>query len=198
MSKTAILILAAGESKRMGKPKQLLPYNDSTLLSHTIQQTKSIDRSQTFVVVGAYFKEVFDSIRSQSKSITVVINKDWEKGMGSSLSKGIEFIKKKGIYDRVLVTLSDMPLISQEHYEALIEGSVSKAKRIIVTQYKETSGVPAVFDKSLFNELSLLVDDDGAKPLIKKYKKEVSSVITETPYFDVDTSEAYQKLIDLS
>ena len=198
MSKTAILILAAGESKRMGKPKQLLPYNDTTLLSHTIEQTKSIDRSDTFVVVGAYFKEVFDSIRSQSKSITVIINKDWEKGMGSSLSKGIEFIRKKEKYDRVLVTLSDMPLIEKNHYEDLMDAANNKAKRIIITKYKETSGVPAVFDKSLFNELTLLADENGAKPVIKKYKKEVSEVFTETPFFDVDTKEAYQKLKKLT
>lgn len=198
MSKTAILIIAAGESKRLGEPKQLLPYNGTTLLSHAIEQTKTIEKSQTFVVVGAYFKEVFQSIRKQSKSITVVINKDWEDGMGSTLSKGIEFIRNKKIYDRVLVTLSDLPLVTKEHYEQLIEKSIQTGKRIVITKYENTSGVPAVFHNSLYNELSILSNEEGAKPIIKKYKKEVISIDSKAPFFDVDTKEMYQKLLNLS
>lgn len=197
-TKTAILILAAGGSKRMGEPKQLLDYQDETLLSHAIQQTLPIENAETFVVVGAHLKEVFNSIRDYSKSITVIVNQDWEKGMGSSLSKGIQFISDKNEFDRVLITLGDLPLIEQDHYELLIDKSLTTNKRIMITKYKSNSGVPAVFEKSLFNELSNLSDDDGAKPLIQKYKKEVSAVPTETPYFDVDTPDAYQKLRNLS
>lgn len=196
MSKTAILILAAGESKRLGKPKQLLPYKKTTLLSHTIEQLKPIENSQIFVVVGAFFQEVFQSIRGQS--VTVLKNQQWENGMGSSLSKGIEFIKKKDLYDRVLVTLSDLPLTTTSHYQELISLSISSRKRIILTDYKGISGVPAVFDKSLFNELSLLNSDEGAKPVISKYKKEVLKLISKTPYFDIDTKETYQELLELS
>ena len=196
MSKIAILILAAGESKRLGQPKQLLPYKKTNLLAHTIEQVKPIERSEVFVVIGAHFSDVFQSIRGQK--ITVLKNNDWENGMGSSLSKGIEFIKKKGSFDRVLVTLSDLPLMTLSHYEDLISLSISSRKRIILTDYEELSGVPAIFDKSLFNELSLLKDDEGAKPVIGKYKKEVLKLTSKTPYFDVDTKEEYQKLLKLS
>ena len=196
MSKTAILILAAGESKRLGEPKQLLPYKKTNLLAHAIEQVKSIERSEVFVVIGAHFSDIFQSIRGQK--ITVLKNNNWEKGMGSSLSKGIEFIKKKGSFDRVLVTLSDLPLVTLSHYEELISLSKTSRKRIILTDYEDTSGVPAIFDKSLYNELSLLSDDEGAKPVIKKYKKEVIKLTSKTPYFDVDTKEEYQKLLKLS
>ena len=118
--------------------------------------------------------------------------------MGSSLSKGIELIKKKDKYDNVLVTLSDLPLVTSEHYEELIALSDSSGKRITLTSYDEISGVPAIFDKSLFNELTILSDDEGAQPIVKKYKKEVIKMTSITPYFDVDTKEAYQKLLKLS
>jgi len=197
MSKTAILILAAGESKRLGQPKQLLPYKKTNLLAHTIEQVKAIERSDVFVVIGAHFSDIFQSIRGQK--ITIIKNNNWEDGMGSSLSKGIEFIKKKGTFDRVLVTLSDLPLTTLSHYEELISLSKTSRKRIILTDYQEgLSGVPAIFDKSLFNELSLLSDDEGAKPVISKYKKEVIKLPSKTPYFDVDTKEEYQKLLNLS
>ena len=180
MSKTAILILAAGESKRMGEPKQLLPYNNSTLLLHTIEQANALKYSDVFVVIGAHFTDIF------------------KDGMGSSLSKGIELIKKKDKYDNVLVTLSDLPLVTSEHYEELIALSDSSGKRITLTSYDEISGVPAIFDKSLFNELTILSDDEGAQPIVKKYKKEVIKMTSITPYFDVDTKQAYQKLLKLS
>ena len=196
MPKTAILILAAGESKRMGEPKQLLPYNDSTLLLHSIEQAKAIKYSDIFIVIGAHFADIFKSIRGQKA--TILKNNNWEDGMGSSLSKGIELIKKKNNYDRVLVTLADTPLVNTEHYEELISLSDTTGKRIILTNYEEVAGVPAIFDKSLFNELSLLSDNEGAKPVVKKYKKEVLKMTSKTPFFDVDTKEAYQKLLKLS
>ena len=196
MPKTAILILAAGESKRMGEPKQLLPYNNSTLLLHSIEQANSIKYSDVFIVIGAHFADIFKSIRGQK--VTILKNNNWEDGMGSSLSKGIELIKKKNNYDRVLVTLADTPLVTKEHYEELISLSDTTGKRIILTNYEEVAGVPAIFDKSLFNELSLLSDNEGAKPVVKKYNKEVLKMTSKTPFFDVDTKEAYQKLLELS
>lgn len=196
MSKTAILILAAGESKRMGEPKQLLPYNNSTLLLHTIEQANSIKYADVFIVIGAHFSDVFKSIRGQKA--TILKNNNWEDGMGSSISKGVELIKKKNNYDRVLVTLADTPLITQEHYEGLISLSDETGKRIILTNYEEVSGVPAIFDKSLFNELSILSNNEGAKPVVVKYKKEVLEMTSKIPFFDVDTKEAYQKLLKLS
>jgi molybdenum cofactor cytidylyltransferase len=196
MSKTAILILAAGESKRMGQPKQLLPYKNSTLLLEKIKQFQSLEQVQVFVVLGAFFKDIFPHLRD--KPVTVVMNAKWQEGMGSSLSKGVELIQKKEVYDRVLITLADLPLLESSHYEDLIELSKSSGKRIIQTEYDDTSGVPVVFDKSLFNSLIRLKNEEGAKPLIEKYRKEVLKLNTETPYFDVDTSETYQKLLDLS
>ena len=129
---------------------------------------------------------------------TVVMNKNWPEGMGSSLSKGIDFIRNKNNYDKVLVTLSDLPLVTEADYQKLIDVAMETGKRIVLTDYDSTSGVPAIFDKSLFDELSNLKDDEGAKPVIKKYKKEVIKVSSTTPYFDVDTEEAYNKLLSLS
>ena len=196
MPKTAILILAAGESKRMGEPKQLLPYNNSTLLLHAIEQANGIKYADVFIVIGAHFADVFKSIRGQKA--TILKNNNWEEGMGSSISKGVELIKKKNNYNRVLVTLADTPLVTKEHYEELISLSDETGKRIILTNYEDISGVPAIFDKSLFNELSILSDNEGAKPVVEKYKKEVLRMTSKIPFFDVDTKEAYQKLLKLS
>ncbi len=194
--KTAVLILAAGESKRLGEPKQLLPYKDTNLLIHTIEQVQSLPNTDVFIVVGAHFKDVFDSIRNQP--VTVIKNNDWEKGMGSSLAKGIKFIQKKDSFDRVLITLSDLPLTEAPHYAELLDLADESHKRIVITNYENVSGAPVVFDASLFNELSLLENNDGAKPVIDKYKREVIKYNSKTPFFDVDTQAAYQKLLQLT
>lgn len=196
MSKTAILLLGAGESKRLGEPKQLLPYKDTTLLGHTLEQLKDLPRSQIFVVVGAHFSEIFSELRG--KPFKVIKNNDWNAGVGSSISKGIQFIQKQGGYDKVLITLCDLPLLDAEHYNSLVGTFEVNSKRIVLSEYDTHDGVPAVFCKSLFNELSQLKDDDGAKPVVKKYKKEVIKFASKTPYFDVDTQDAYQKLLNLS
>lgn len=197
MSKTAVLILAAGASKRIGKPKQLLPYKESNLLLEKIKQFQSVEKVQVFVVLGAYFKEIMPMLRELP--VKVVMNENWKEGMGSSLSKGIELIKKKELFDRVLITLSDLPLMESSHYEDMIALSKNTGKRIIQTTYEQGSaGVPAIFDKSLFRRLSRLTDENGAKTLIKTYKKEVLELRSKTPFFDVDTLEAYQQLLKLS
>ncbi len=195
MSKTAILILAAGESKRLGEPKQLLPYKETNLLQHKIAQFQDLRDVQVFVVLGAYFEDIFPLLRKQS--ITAIKNSAWINGMGSSISKGVELIRKKNLFDRVLITLCDLPLIDTQHYREMIDFSLSSGKRIVQTTYEDTSGVPVIFDKSLFNELSYLSDEQGAKPLIKKYKKEVEKIRSSQPYFDIDTKDAYEKLLSL-
>lgn len=197
MSKTAVLILAAGASKRIGKPKQLLPYKESNLLLEKIKQFESVEKVQVFVVLGAYFKEIMPMLRELP--VKVVMNENWQEGMGSSLSKGIELIKKKELFDRVLITLSDLPLMESSHYEDMIALSKNAGKRIIQTTYEQgTAGVPAIFDKSLFRRLSRLTDENSAKILIETYKKEVLELRSKTPFFDVDTLEAYQQLLKLS
>ena len=182
MSKTAVLILAAGASKRIGKPKQLLPYKESNLLLEKIKQFESVEKVQVFVVLGAYFKEIMPMLRELP--VKVVMNENWQEGMGSSLSKGIELIKKKELFDRVLITLSDLPLMESSHYEDMIALSKNAGKRIIQTTYEQgTAGVPAIFDKSLFRRLSRLTDENSAKILIETYKKEVLELRSKTPFF---------------
>ncbi|QMU64420.1 MAG: NTP transferase domain-containing protein [Flavobacteriaceae bacterium] len=195
MSKTAILILAAGASERFGKPKQLLPYKETVLLNYIIEQLIPIKNAGIFVMIGAYVESVFQSIKNQP--VTVIKNADWKKGMGDSLAKGVAYIAAKNDFHRVLVTLGDLPLITTQRYTQLIALATNSKKRIILTAYKNLSGVPAIFDKSLFHELSLLTGEKGAKSIVNKYQDEILMSTSEVPFFDVDTDETYKRLLDL-
>lgn len=195
MNKIAVVILAAGASKRLGKPKQLLPYKNGTLLSCCLDQLEQVPNLDLFVVLGAYADAIRLTIHN--RTITIIDHPNWEEGMGSSLSAGVKALQQKDNYKAVIVTLSDLPFAGTEHYIRLIDACVQRGG-IVVSNYGNLKGVPAIIPQRYFQELADLKGDEGAKPIVEKHKKEVSDIASETPYFDVDTDEAYQQLLKLS
>ena len=194
MKTYAAIVLAAGASKRLGKPKQLLPYKESTLLNHTITELLKLQNVDVYVVLGAYADAILLTIHKLK--VTPLIHSGWEDGMGSSLAFGMKAITHKN-YDGVLVSLSDLPFVKTGHYQKLL-ADFEQQKSIVITDYQNFSGVPCVIPSQYFSELQNLTGDEGAKPVIQKHKKEVSKVNSETPYFDVDTDESYEQLLRLS
>jgi len=105
----ALLILAAGESRRMGnKIKQLLPWKNTTLLGNAINQAKKTEVRDIFVVLGANIKEIKTTL--DDESITILENNNWKSGMGSSIVTGIRHLNSSNHkYDGALVILTDQP-----------------------------------------------------------------------------------------
>lgn len=194
MKTYAAIVLAAGASKRLGKPKQLLPYKESTLLNHTITELLKLQNIDVYVVLGAYADAILLTIHKMD--VTPLIHSGWEVGMGSSLAFGVKAIADKN-YNAILVSLSDLPFVKTDHYQKLLV-EFEKQQSIVVTEYQNFSGVPCLIPSKYFSELQNLTGDEGAKPIIQKYKKEVSKVISKTPYFDVDTNESFEQLLRLS
>lgn len=193
-SKIAVLILAAGGSSRMGSPKQLLKWKNSNLLGHIISNAKHLKPEEIIVVLGANVDLIKPEI--EQKEVRIVINQDWENGLGSSISAGVNhIIKSKLDIDGLLIMLADQPLIEYDHYLNLIIHFTPDNMAIIATKYNDGNlGVPALFDKSYFKDLTNLSSDFGAKQLISKYAKNVISNENEKSRFDIDTPEQYQNL----
>ena len=196
IKKTAILIIAAGASKRMGVPKQLLPWNQSNLLIDTINKVATIKGAAVFVVLGAHYNEIAKSL--EKCSVNIIKNNHWEEGMGSSIAVGIRAIMSSTEnYKEVLITLTDLPLVTASHYTNLNEAFNTGKKSIVITQYKNTKGVPVVFDTSHFKSLSLLKGDDGAKTIIANHQSEIMVVNCHQSFVDIDTLEAYENLLKI-
>lgn len=193
-TKIAILILAAGGSSRMGSPKQLLKWKGSNLINHTISKAIKLKAKYIFVVLGANVDLIKPEI--EHEEVRIVINHDWENGLGSSISESMNFIfKSKLDIDGLLILLADQPLIEYDHYLKLINSFFPGKKSIVATKYKDNNlGVPALFDKFYFNELRNLNSDFGAKQVISKYAKIVISNENEKSRFDIDTPQQYQDL----
>jgi molybdenum cofactor cytidylyltransferase len=193
-SKIAVLIMAAGGSTRIGSPKQLLKWKDSNLLVYTISKAIQLKVSKIIVVLGANSEEIISQL-DQNK-IRILVNHDWELGLGSSISEGVKFIQKSyPDISAVLIMLSDQPLIEQEHFIKMIRLFEHNTKKIIVTEYDdEKQGVPALFDNFYFKDLCALNADYGAKHLFKKYSKDIHEIVNKNASFDIDTLEQYEKL----
>ncbi|MFD0863580.1 NTP transferase domain-containing protein [Sungkyunkwania multivorans] len=191
--KTAILMLAAGASRRLGRPKQLLPYKETVLLKHCVMEALKTPDCDVFVVLGAYYDQVYAEI--EDLNAAVIYHQNWEKGMGDSLSYGLQELLKKGDFDRLLLTLGDLPLVDTDHFSTMLKKHEASDRRIIATQYGKMIGVPAVFDSEYFSKLIELKNDAGAKPIIRRHRDDVEVVLSKKPFVDVDTEEAYNELL---
>lgn len=190
----AVIILAAGKSSRLGSPKQLLNYKGKNLLQLSIDAALESFAEKVIVVLGAE-KEQIEQNLDQSK-IYLIHNKNWQSGMASSIHSALENLKSiipnaQG----AIFMVCDQPFVNAELLNKLIEKHLENGKKIIASSYDDTLGTPSLFHKNLFQELSELKGDVGAKSLIKKYKDDAESVAFELGSIDIDTRENYLNLL---
>lgn len=192
--KVTILILAAGSSSRLGKPKQLLPWKRSNLLQWAIKSASETMCYRTVLVLGAYSKEILDKI--DIKGVDVIENKNWKNGIGSSIAYGVGHIKSNfPETDAVLIMLADQPAIDSNYLKNIISMYNSESEQIIVSSYNNTDfGVPVLFDKFYFNDLLKLKSDEGAKQVINRNRSKIISINNKLNFEDIDTYEVYKRV----
>ncbi|GAA4970707.1 nucleotidyltransferase family protein [Algibacter aquimarinus] len=190
----SIVILAAGASSRMGSPKQLLNWGEDILLNHAINTALEVGNSEVIVVLGANQEIIKKAI--QSNSIVILQNDEWKKGLGKSIACAVNYILKlKPQTQGVLITLADQPLINTDYLNKIISRFSSNENQIIATLYDNNiKGVPVLFDKIYFQELSNLIGDDGAKKLLKAHEYSVKTLKPPLKNVDLDSKEDYEKL----
>ncbi len=189
----AIIILAAGGSSRLGKPKQVLQFQNSTLLTNVVKAAAAIDNNDIIVVTGAYAEEVEKSITVSN--VHIVMNNEWQSGLASSIRTGINQLQKiNSEVDTCIIAVSDQPFVSGDTFSGLIEAKEATNKGICASSYKGTAGTPALFDKKYFNTLLSLDGDEGAKKIITGHPDDVTLVPFEKGSIDIDTEQDYEKL----
>lgn len=190
---TAILILAAGSSSRMGTPKQILPWGDTTLLGNAIQNAKATGISDIYVVLGANERKILDSINE--RGIIFISNEDWEKGLGTSITAGFTYFHKANKkYNGVLIMLGDQPLLDVHYLTTVLLHYYKGEKSIVATTYGKRVGVPAIFGSPYFQKLRDLKTDYGAKEILKEHADQIYALDPKGKAIDVDTLSDYRKL----
>ncbi|WP_316800499.1 nucleotidyltransferase family protein [Pedobacter frigidisoli] len=192
---TGIIILAAGNSSRMGKPKQLLLYKGQTLLDIAVTAALNTAFRPVVVVLGAYSKEILD--QPKHPEVRYAVNQNWEQGMSSSIAFGLQTaLTENPRIENVILTVADQVHISGSILEDLHKMHQSAQQNIITCSYGQTTGTPALFNKKHFGELLTLNGTNGAKSLINQYIEDVAVIPFEMGEIDVDTVDDYNNLIN--
>ena len=184
------IILAAGASERMGKPKPLLRFNDKTFLDQIISVLKRSDVDRITVVLGAEAETIKKS--ADLSGTNIVINKDYQKGQLSSLILGIEQTPQET--DAILVCLVDNPFITKEVVNKIISKFKETNNPIIVPVFNKSRGHPTLFSKSLFDALLNAPEEQGARYVLYSNEEKILELETSESgiLIGIDTPDDYK------
>lgn len=183
----SILILAAGSSTRMKECKLLLHFNGVSLIRNVINEAIKVGEHNIVVVTGAWRKEIETEIKDLP--CTLFYNKAWESGMGKSIAEGIKYIEENLDSEYTIISVADQAYISEKIFNDLIQKYNSDSNNIIYSKYEKGSGPPVLFHRNFYTELRTLSNDEGAKPIVKKYMDETGNISFPKGYHDIDKPE---------
>ena len=193
-SQVGLILLAAGESRRMGTSKQLLPYKETSLIRHAATEAVTSYCNPVIVVLGANRDRIFTEI--SDLPVHIAYNTQWQQGMSTSIATGINaLLEMKVNFDAVIVALADQPFITSQIYNRSIERYYQNEVKAVASSYSDTIGVPALFDRTLIPELIKMKQKGGAKQLLNKYSDRAFNLDLPEAAVDIDTPADYQKLL---
>lgn len=191
-----LILLAAGNSTRLGRPKQLLDYRGRSLLRRAALEALATDCRPVIAVLGASADE--SKIELHDLPVQIVLNERWVEGMGSSIRTGLAALEAAGeATEAVIVMLCDQPLIDARMIERLIAAHDPRRNLIVAAAYGGTRGVPALFGRALFPALRDLRGHEGARKIIARddLQDKVAEVQLPEAATDIDTALDYQTLL---
>jgi molybdenum cofactor cytidylyltransferase len=195
MDNTAIIILAAGSSSRFASFKQLIHFNNKTLLQHVIDEAIDAGAKPIVVVTGANAEEISKNLNPAQ--VEIAYNETWEQGMASGIAAGVQNItaSKKDV-EKIIIAVCDQPFVSSALFKQLYQAQSESAQHIAACAYADTIGTPALFTQKYFHALLSLKGDEGAKKILKVHREDVATVDFPRGAIDIDTEKDYLDLLD--
>lgn len=191
-NETAIVLLAAGASERLGQPKQLLRFGHQTLLGKMAEVALSAHLGPVVAVLGAFYEKTVAALHGPG--VEMVKNEDWATGMGGSIACGVCHVQAQHpAAARVLILLCDQPFVTPELLTRLVEKQQSSGALIVASSYGGTVGPPALFNQQLFGELAALHGKQGAKVVIRNHLDSLAEVPFPDGAVDIDTMEDWER-----
>lgn len=191
-SRVYVVVLAAGQSRRLGRPKQLLELDGTPLVAHVVDRALAAAIDGVIVVTGADASRVELALRN--KSVATAFHPDFANGQGTSLAVGATHLPDRA--GAVIVLLGDMPGISSGAISRVAGAWRNERPLAAIARYRSGCGHPVLFAREMFPELSRLTGDEGARRLLKRLGDRVLEVPVDidAPPEDVDTEEDWERL----
>ena len=188
------VVLAAGESSRMGRAKAFLPFQGKTFIEAIVGALKQSKVGEIVVVLGHHAEEMKQRI--EHLPVTIVINRDYKNGQLSSLQAAIRHLSTSPhAIDGILVHLVDHPYLNPALVDRMIESFYAARKLIVVPRHLAKRGHPVIFSASLFDELLQAPLNQGAKAVVNSHRAETLELDTDNAgiAIDIDTPEEYRQ-----
>ncbi len=186
------LVLAAGTSSRLGRPKQLLELDGKPLVAHVVEAALAAPIDGVVVVIGSHASEIELELRNYP--VYRVFNPHFAEGQGASMAAGVRAMPST--VDAVVMLLADMPQIEPDVIGGVVDRWRATRAPAVVTQYRGGRGHPVLFDRSAFTELARLEADTGGREVLSALGDlvEVMAVDADGPPCDVDTDADWEHL----
>lgn len=194
IKKISAIVLAAGQSKRMGKAKQLLPFGEGTILETVINSLAESKVYEIILVLGYRGEEIRESLLYAPAK--TVINPSYQEGMSSSIICGMNAVDENA--DAVMIVLGDQPLIGTDVIDRLVKEYRGGDRGIVVPLYKKRRGNPVIFDTKYKDKLSALHGDIGGREIVASDSEDVLEVNIESESVICDIDEEGEYLRQLS
>jgi molybdenum cofactor cytidylyltransferase len=188
------VILGAGHSTRFGKTKQLLKVGDATLLETVVGGFLNSRVDEVVLVLGYAADEIRE--KSDFGDAKIVVNTDYDRGLGTSLKAGIDAVSQET--KAAIVALGDQPLLSVRTIDLMVDKFLETGGPIVAPFFQRHRGNPVLFDRSLFPDLRNVKGDTGAKALLGRLSEKVMKVQVDDMgvLFDVDNENDYARLLE--
>ena len=182
----AAVVLAAGGSRRLGRPKQLEPWGGMTLLGRVVANAKTYPVSEVWVVLGDHLEEILAGV--DLTGCGIVENPEWENGLSSSIRVGLDALTRLSRAEGALLLMGDQPDVDPQVVAGICQAYKPAKTLAVVPKYRYTWANPVLVDRSLWPRLMSLEGDEGAKKLLLAHSEWVHEVWFEAlPPRDVDT-----------
>ena len=190
---TGAIILAAGGSSRLGQPKQLLPFHGKTLVRGVVDAAREAGCSPIVVVTGNDSEKLHRELAHAD--VIEVRNTGWQRGIGSSIRSGVQSLNDHAPdVEATFLLVCDQPAVNARLIEGMIATHVVTRKDIVASSYADTVGVPAFFDRTLFEDLLSIGDEAGAKSIILQNDQRVARFAFPEGAIDIDTWDDWERL----
>lgn len=190
MTPVGLIILAAGASRRMGAPKQLLRNREGRSLLQSAAAAAIGSRCRPLVaVLGAASEAAEDELTGLP--LRTVFNSNWQSGMASSVKVGLDALADEGAVKAAVIMLCDQPLVTAGLLDSLVAAWTATSQEIIACEYGGIVGVPALFGRTLFPALRELQGEAGARHVIRAYSGNITRIPFPGGMLDIDTPEDF-------